>query len=88
MAVAGCCTSVSFSWHCSPPELGPGAQIAAEAAAVADCGKVQGEAEEEAGLFPTAAVVAAGNVAHQWPLTPCRTSSAPPLVVTCGGVAS
>ena len=35
VAVAGCCTLVSFSWHCSPPGLYPGAQAAAVAVAVA-----------------------------------------------------
>lgn len=47
---------------------------------------MQGEAGEEAGSFPAAA--AAENVAHQCSLTPCRTFSAPPQVVTCGGEAS
>lgn len=48
-----------------------------------------GEAGEEAGLFLAAAAVAAAeSVAHQCSLTPCRTSSALPLVATCGGEAS
>ncbi len=49
---------------------------------------MRGEAGEEAGSFPAAVVAAAGSVAHQCSLTPCRTSSAPPRVVTCGGKAS
>lgn len=85
-AVAGCCTLEGFSWHCSQPELDLGGQVAAVAAAVADCGVVRLEAAGEAGSF--LAAVAAVNVGHQCSLTPCRTSSAPPQVVTCDAVAS
>lgn len=35
VVVAGCCTLVSFSLHCSLPELDPGDQVAAVVAAVA-----------------------------------------------------
>lgn len=49
---------------------------------------MQGEAGEEADPFLAAAAAAAGSVAPQCSLTPCRTSSALPQVVTCGGEAS
>lgn len=50
---------------------------------------MQGEAGEEADPFPAAAAAAAaGSVAPQYSLTPYRTSSALPQVVTCGGEAS
>jgi len=45
------------------------------------------EAGEPAGSFPTAAV-AAEIVVHQYFLTPCKTSFAPPRFVACGGEAS
>lgn len=46
------------------------------------------EAGKGADSYPTAAVAAAESVAHRHFLTPCKTSFAPPRVVTCGGGAS
>ena len=54
---------------------------------------MQREVGKEANSYLAAAVAAvaaaaAESVAHQCFLTPCRTSSAPPQVVTFGGEAS
>lgn len=84
MAVAGCCISAGSSWHCSHPELDPGGPPAV--AAVAEHEWVHLGAVEEGGLILAAAAIV--GAAHLGLLTPCRTSSVPPQVVTYDGEAS